>query len=81
MLGVEYKLILTALIDSEQMLLSIEAQLCTLESANVLPTKAFITAVLQCPTTFVQNVGGVCGLIIWPMSTNVLMGICSYQRM
>ena len=27
--GIEYKLILAALIDSEQMLLSIEAQLCT----------------------------------------------------
>ena len=40
---IEYKLILAALIDSEEMLLSIEAQLCTCRE-NVSTTKTFVSS-------------------------------------
>ena len=45
---IEYKLILAALIDSEQMLLSIEAQLCTRRECKTFSTtKAFISCNAQ----------------------------------
>ena len=56
---IEYKLILAALIDSEQMLLSIEAQLCTRRECKTFrPRRPSSVAmhkvrVLQCSTTFV----------------------------
>ena len=56
--GIEYKLILAALIDSEQMLLSIEAQLCTCrECKSLLEVREFALStcaqLLQCSTTYV----------------------------
>ena len=56
---IEYKHILAALIDSEQMLLSIEAQLCTRKEFNdfcIRKSRLFTGAQLQCSTTFVLNV-------------------------
>ena len=50
----------TTMLDSEQMLLSIEAQLCTRRECKTFrprrPSSLYVcTAVLQCSTTFVLN--------------------------